>query len=235
MKIPEEIIALLNRAKEFFSELKEEHDRCIESGEITNRVKIITHDVLSKCRQALDLSWRMFWERIYAPNLTNNEREQSRVYFPVTNNPNGISSILGMAKIRDLEISNNQLFNFINDIQEFSNPNNSWLSDLRNLDNIAKHMKLINQNRQDFIFHDVKSNFVNISWMESSKKSGHPKMLDSVIDPQTKRVRPNLDLIHDVEQIPRLMIEENKEDLLIYCWEVREKVSNLLKEFFQLI
>ena len=235
MKIPEEIIALLDRAKEFSLELKEEHDNCIESGKITNRIKIITHDVLSKCRQALDLSWKIFWERDYAPNLSNNEREQSKVYFPISKSPNGISSILGMAKIRDLEIRNNQLFNFINDIQKFSNPDNNWLLDLRNLDNTAKHIKLISQRQQELIFHDVKSNLTHISWMESSKKSGYPKMLDPVIDPQTKRVRSNLGLIHDIEQIPRLMIEENREDLLIYCWEVREKVSNLLKEFFQLI
>ena len=48
MKVPSKIIAMFDRSKELYDELMEEYKKCIETNEISNKARIITHEVLEK-------------------------------------------------------------------------------------------------------------------------------------------------------------------------------------------
>ena len=115
-----EIKSMLDRAGELLDELKDEYESSLKAQKVTDRAKVLTHDVLEKLRHSLDHTMSRVWEKFFAPNLSKEDRESADVYFPIGKNLNVIPSTLGKAKVRNLEKVNKPLCDFLVKKQPFT-------------------------------------------------------------------------------------------------------------------
>ncbi|MCD4784102.1 MAG: hypothetical protein K8T10_09800 [Candidatus Eremiobacteraeota bacterium] len=140
-----EIAGMFDRAEELIRELEDEYTRCKKERDITEKLKNITHELIEKLRHILDHATRVAWEKYIAPKLNKEEKGKARVYFPITNKTEGFKSILGRAKMQNLEKVNKVFYDFLLKQQLFSSSKNKWLIQLANLAAEGKHVEFVPQ------------------------------------------------------------------------------------------
>lgn len=94
------------RAKELYNELNEEYKRCIDANKVSNKAKIITHEILELYRHALDHSIRVYWNKKYYQLYGN-----KNVYFPIGKDINSFQNILKKAKMGKLKSEDPEFIN----------------------------------------------------------------------------------------------------------------------------
>ena len=243
MEVPDEIKSLIERAKELYQELIDEYEKCIKEGIISDKAKIITNDVLTHCRSALDHAMRVYLNIKYSLLYSEEQRERFIVYFPITSTINGFRGKLKSAKMQNLENDDPAVYNFLLNLQIFSNESfrNKWFYQLTKLTGIGKHMRLIQQRREDFEHHTVESPFGRVSWANpivtfnpSNQAGVRTEVLGAPIDPLTQRIIPQPGISETVETIVSFIIENNKMDGLWYLKIIQEQTDKLLRNFFNL-
>jgi len=144
-----EIESQFKRAEELLEELEKEYKTSLHKKIISTRAKNLTHEVLSKLRGTLDHSMRIFFEKNISPTLLPQEEKKARVYFPIVNSDQALASILGRAKMSDLQKSDSKIYNYIKAIQPYINSSYKWLEYLNAYAAEGKHVRLSPQKRID--------------------------------------------------------------------------------------
>jgi len=135
-----DIKSQIKRAKELLRDLEESCNTDLKKKSVSERTKNLTQEVLTKMRHVLDQSMRRFFEKIIAPDLSPNEKDKVKVYFPIAGDRAGLKSTLGRAKMANLETSHPNVFNFLESVQPY-NDDYAWLNDFSKFAN-EKHIRL---------------------------------------------------------------------------------------------
>jgi hypothetical protein len=237
MDVPNDICALFERSKEHLSEIVQEYGICIERGIITPRAKIITHQALSLCRNALDHAMRFFWNQKWYSRLTEGEKNNfNLVYFPVARSQGGFDRKLENNKMEDLLIYEPTIYSFLFDCQAFNNDYYVWLQQLNSLAGKGKHEHLIEQKRKDYTHYTLEfAPEGKLIWRVSTTKVDPNNLAQTRKEYLGSEELPeNFGLKETVMQRSSFTISEIKQEALIFCQKVQLKTIELVKEFFQL-
>jgi hypothetical protein len=108
----QDIQSQLDRAKELLQELESTCNIDLQAKEVSGKTKNLTQEVLLKIKHLLDQSIYKFFEKHYLPNLTEADKKSAKVYFPVVSKKEDLKSVLGRAKMGDLETSHQDFYKF---------------------------------------------------------------------------------------------------------------------------
>ncbi len=231
------IKSLLDRTEELLNDLEMEYNECLSSKKVSERAIVITHEVLEKLRNILDLSMRKFWEKFISPLLTTKERQKARFYFPITDK--GLDSFhqsLRNGKMEDLITLNPQIYTFLLGLQPFKSSKNKWLLDLREIANKGKHINLIPQTRIETRRVNVSgSSGGSVSWDPTSIRFGSGvRIMGAPVDPKTQRIVPTPGVIEQLQIWVTFLIEGFNLNALGFCKESYQKIRNILEKMFKL-
>ena len=224
----------------------EEYRISIENGVVTLRAKIITHQALSLCRHALDHAMRFYWNKKVYDLLPEEKKERIHlIYFPVSWNEKQFLNKLENNNLKDLEIHDPKIYDFLFNCQYFNNDNYRWLQILNRLAGKGKHEQLIEQKRIYFTHYTLEyAPEGKIIWRVSTTKLDPNNIAKKRYEYIGSEELPeNRGFKETVKQRPAFAImkpkgSEDSEyyeyDAFFYCQEIREKTIELLEEFFQL-
>jgi len=136
----QDIKSQIERAKELLKELEESYNSDLQTKSISEKTKNLTQEVLVKMRHVLDQSMYRFFAKIISPTLSSDVKKNVKIYFPIAQNPAGLKSRLGMGKMAALDVSNPDVYKFLESIQPY-NAKFSWLGDFSKFAN-EKHIRL---------------------------------------------------------------------------------------------
>lgn len=139
----QDIQSQLDRAKELLQELENACNTDLQAKDVSGKTKNLAQEVLLKVRHLLDQSIYKFFEKHYLPNLSETDKKSAKVYFPIVSKKEDLKSVLGMAKMGDLETNHKDVYKFIDSVQPY-NTDYSWLKSLSDLAK-DKHIKLTTQ------------------------------------------------------------------------------------------
>ena len=142
-----DIASQIERAKELFQELENSCNSDLASQKVSDKTKNLTQEVLLKIRHLLDQSIYKFFEKNYLPNLSDSDKKSAKVYFPIVSKKEDLKSVLGRAKMSDLETSHQSFYKFIDSIQPY-NKDYLWLKYLADYSS-EKHIRLTPQTRKE--------------------------------------------------------------------------------------
>lgn len=231
-----ELKSMLDRADELLDELKDEYESSASAQKVTGRAKNLTQEILEKLRHALDHTMSRAWEKFIAPNLSKEDRESARVYFPIGKNPHAIASILGQAKIRNLEKVNKSLYDFLLKKQPFSAKENRWLDLLSKIAGKGKHFRLTSQKSQKVI-HRKRYKPKGLTLI--SKDADIPKIILGIQDtskpvhPKTQTVLPAPDFLEKVEEWTIFVFNGYGVNAFAFCNEAYTKTRALIEEMIK--
>jgi hypothetical protein len=231
-----ELKSMLDRADELIDNLKDEYQKCLNSQTVTERAQNITHEVLEKLRHTLDHAMRRAWDKHVSPNLTEEDRNRARVYFPVVNDLQHFHSTLGRGYMSDLDKNYKSLYDFLLEKQPFSSNDNNWLELLAKIATEGKHIKLAPQKLIETRRIRVSGHGGEVSWDKSSVKFGKGvSILGAPIDPSTQRIVPSPDVIEKEEIWVTFVLDDYGFNALALCKELSQKTRALVKEMVDII
>ena len=237
MKVPSKIIAMFDRSKELYAELMEEYKKCIETNEISNKARIITHEVIEKCRHALDHSIRVYWNKNYSHLYSH-----KNIYFPITQKVEHFKVLLGRQKMWNLVNEDSIMYDFLLNCQVFSDKRYQWLYYLTKLAGQGKHEEFSEQTRKDFDIHTVESYGGIVSWAEDLIRFNPTESKDikiSILGRNYKDFieRSNYDpnITHKIKRSISFRIGNDNRDVITILNEIIRKTCLLIQEFFKLI
>ena len=143
----EDIQSQLDRVKELLQELEKACDNDLQEKNISGKTKNLSQEVLLKVRHLLDQAVYKFFEKHYLPNLSDSDKKSAKVYFPIVSKKENLKSVLGIAKMTNLEIDYPDLYKFLDSVQPY-NIEYSWLKLLSNF-STDKHKKLTPQIKKE--------------------------------------------------------------------------------------
>lgn len=110
---------------------------------VSGRTKNLSQEILLKVRHLLDQSFYKFFEKYYFSNLSDVDKKSAKVYFPIASKRDDLKSVLGRAKMDDIEKIHQNLYKFLDSVQPY-NSDYLWLKQLRDYSN-EKHVRLTPQ------------------------------------------------------------------------------------------
>ena len=228
--------SMLDRANELLDELYDEYESSFKVQKVTDKAKNLTHEILEKLRHALDHTMSRVWEKFFAPSLSKEDRESAHVYFPIGKNLHAIASILGQAKVRNLEKVNKPLYDFLVKKQPFTAKGNQWLELLSKITGKGKHFRLAPQKRIQKI-ESIEVSTVGgakIKWNPSSIRFGEGvKIFGAPIDYRTQRIAPTAFVAEKVEVWISFTFDGYGIDVFGFCDEAYTKTRALVKEMHE--
>lgn len=138
-----DIFAVLDYAAENMEALSQEYLRCAESGVVSGRARVLTHDVLEKCSNALDQIMYATWYSRILPLLQSLPRRGG--YFPAAPDEAAYLTALHQWRCRELGTLDPTFDKLLRDYQAFHRPHSEWIIKLRGFARY-KHMGIIPQN-----------------------------------------------------------------------------------------
>jgi hypothetical protein len=226
-----ELESMLDRADELLKDLEDEYRKCLESQNVTERARNLTHEVLDKLRSVLDHAMARAWRKYVAPNLVEKDRQRARVYFPITSDLASLRSTLGRGYMSDLDKVHKKLYDFLLEKQPFSAQENRWLDLLTKIAGEGKHVQLTPQKRSETRRIRVSGHGGEVSWDTSSVKfGGGVSVLGAPIDPRTQRIVPTPGVTERVEIWVSFICEGYGVNALGFCKEACQKTRALIEE-----
>jgi hypothetical protein len=111
-----DIQSQLDRAKELLQDLGKACNDDLQAKNVSGKTRNLSQEVLLKIRHLLDQSIYKFFEKHYLPNLTEADKKSAKVYFPAVSKKEDLKSVLGRAKMGDLETSHQDFYKFIDSV-----------------------------------------------------------------------------------------------------------------------
>lgn len=139
----QDIQSQLDRAKELLQELKDACNTDLLAKDVSGKTKNLSQEVLLKIRHLLDQSIYKFFEKNYLPNLSDKDKKSAKVYFPIVTKKEDLKSVLGRAKMSNLEGNHQNLYKYLESVQPY-NQDYLWLMHLSNYSS-EKHIRLTPQ------------------------------------------------------------------------------------------
>lgn len=229
-----ELESMFARAEELLEELEEEYNNYLHTKKVSRRARNLTHEVLEKLKDALEHTLRKAWEKFIAPNLSDEDKQKARIYFPAENDLNSFRSKLGRAKITDSDETHKNLYDFLLEKQPFSSRDNKWLRLLKEISDEGRHIRLV---RQESIVNPritVSRPGGNRVSYDLSKvrfgSRGKVKIFGAEVEPQTQRIIPTPGVTEKVEILVSFDLEGYGVNAFGFCKEACQKARNLVEE-----
>lgn len=226
-----DIQSQLDRAKELLQDLNTALNADLQAQEVSGKTKNLVQEVLLKIKHLLDQVMYKFYQKYYWPHLSGDQRKAAKVYFPTVPKKADLKSVLGMAKMGDLELKNPRFYNFLDSVQPY-NQDYSWLKLLSDYAN-EKHMGLAPQTKKEssrIIVSDKKGEEI-LSWTAEDVAFGPGDILINgvPIDPKTKMPVPNDLLETKIERWVAFLFENSDINVLWLCKKSVEDGENIIK------
>lgn len=138
-----DIESQLDRAKKLLRDLEISCNNDLQNKKVSEETKNLCPEVLLKIRRLLDQTMYKYYEKNYLQKLPETDKKSAKVYFPIVSKKENLKSILGQAKMSNLDKSNPDFYQYLESIQPY-NKEYSWLSHLRDFSNEA-HIQLTPQ------------------------------------------------------------------------------------------
>ncbi len=129
------------------NELEVEYNKALDTEEVTDRAINLTHEILLKLRAILDQVMYKYFEQKIASNLTDEEKQKARVYFPIVKSDQSLKSTLERGKLSKIDVEEPEIYNFIRSVQPYVSSHNRWLELLSMYAVEGKHIRLTPQKR----------------------------------------------------------------------------------------
>lgn len=128
------------RTVELVRDLAGEYENSVGSNVVPPRIQQLTHEIPVKLRHILDRSAHIYWGQKIVPDLRQ-DKTKTKVYFPIEKKMRSFKSKLVMWGCKDFSTVHKGLYQYLLELQPFTNPQNQWLAILREIYN-ASHCDL---------------------------------------------------------------------------------------------
>lgn len=231
-----ELESMLDRADELFRDLEDEYEKCLQTQNVTARVKNLTHEVLEKLKNALDHTMRRAWRRYIAPSLLERDRKRALVYFPIASDLHSFHSRLGRTSKGNVDKVHKNLYDFLLKKQPFSSEDNQWLDLLNKIAAEGKHVRLTPQKRTETKRIKVSGPGGSVSWDPSLVKYGAGvSIIGAPVDPRTQRIIPTPGVTEQVEMWVSFIFDDYGVNALGFCKEACQKTRALIEEMVNVL
>lgn len=223
----------LDRAKELLQALEKACDGDLRAKDVSGKTKNLSQEVLLKVRHLLDQSIYKFFEKHYLSNLSDTGKKSAKVYFPIVSKNDDLKSVLGRAKMGDLEASHQDFYKFIDSVQPY-NKDYLWLKYLANYAS-EKHIRLTPQTKTETKRITVSRGGGSVSWGSGVTFGGGVSVMDVPIDPATQMPVPNNVAETKVENWVSFLFEDSNVNVLWLCKKSVEDGEKIVKKVLEFV
>lgn len=229
----QDIQSQLDRAKELLQALEKACDDDLQTKNVSGKTKNLSQEVLLKVRHLLDQSIYKFFEKHYLPNLSEADKKSAKVYFPTVSKSDDLKSVLGRAKMGDLETKHQDFYKFIDSVQPY-NQDYLWLKYLANYAS-EKHIRLTPQTKMETKRVTVTRGGGSVSWGSGVTFGGGVSVMGVPIDPATQLPVPNNIAETKVENWVSFLFEGSDINVLGLCKKSVEDGEKIIKKVLEFV
>jgi len=229
----QDIQSQLDRAKELLQDLEKACNNDLQAKDVSGETKNLSQEVLLKVKHLLDQAIYKFFEKHYLPNLSEADKKSAKVYFPIVSKKEDLKSVLGRAKMSDLENNHQDFFKFIDSIQPY-NQNYSWLKHLANYAS-EKHIRLTPQTKTETKRVTVSRGGGSVSWGPGVTFGSGVSVMGVPIDPATQMPVPNNIAETKVENWVSFLFEGGDVNVLWLCEKSVEEGEKIIKKILEFV
>ncbi len=229
----QDIQSQLDRAKELLKELETACNNDLQAKDVSGKTKNLSQEVLLKIRHLLDQSIYKFFEKYYFSNLSEANKKSAKVYFPIVSKKENLKSVLGRAKMSDLETSHQKFYEFISSVQPY-NQEYFWLKHLADFAN-DKHIKLTPQIKTEIKRVTVSRGDGSVSWDPCVTFGSGVSIMGVPIDPATQMPVPNNVAETKVENWVSFLFKDSDVNVLWLCKKSVEDGEKIIKKILEFV
>jgi len=229
----QDIKSQLDRAKELLQDLKEACNNDLRSKEVSAKTRNLSQEVLLKIKHLLDQSIHNFFEKHYLSNLSNADKNSARVYFPILSKKENLRSVLGRAKMTNLETDYRDFYNFVDSVQPY-NKNYEWLLHLANYAS-EKHIRLTPQIKTETKRVTISRGSGSVSWGQGVTFGSGVSVMSVPIDPITQMPVPNNIAETKIENWISFLFEGSDINVLWLCEKSVKDGEKIVKRIFDFV
>ena len=227
----QDIQSQLDRAKELLQELENACKNDLQAKNVSGKTKNLTQEVLLKIRHLLDQAIYKFFERHYLSDLSDSDKRSARIYFPIVSKREDLKSILGRAKMSDLEMKYCNFYQFLDSIQPY-NQDYSWLRHLADYSS-EKHIRLTPQTKTETRKVTVSRDGGSVSWTPGVTFGKGVSIMGVPIDPSTQLPVSN-DLVETkIENWISFLFEGSNVNVLWLCKKSVEHGEGIIQKILE--
>ncbi len=231
-KIYGNIEATLTRTNEVRAELLKEYQSSLAQKKVTDRATQLTHEICDLLNSALDRIARRYWEKHVSPQLAEEERKKSAIYFPIAADKNGFDSTLGRWQWNRVRNDNQPVYDYMLANQPFNSAKNKWLSVVKDLAVQGKHIDLIPQKRTEERRIAVENaSGAKVSWNPDAVRFGAGvRIAGAPVDPATQRIVPTPGVTEKIETWVSFLIDGHGVNAAGFCEEACRETRRIVQE-----
>jgi len=229
----QDIQSQLDRAKELLQDLEKACNDDLQAKNVSGKTKNLSQEVLLKIKHLLDQSIYKFFEKYYFPNLSEVDKKTVKVYFPIVSKKDDLKSVLGRAKMGDLEINYRDFYQFIDSVQPY-NQDYLWLKHLANFAS-EKHIRLTPQIKTETRRVTVSRGGGSVSWGQGVTFGGGVSVMGVPINPKTQMPVPNNVAETKVENWISFLLEGSDINVLGLCKKSVEDGEKIIKKVLEFV
>jgi len=233
MIMDQDIQSQLDRAKELLQALEKACDDDLRAKDVSGKTKNLSQEVLLKVRHLLDQTIYKFFEKHYLSSLSDTDKKSAKVYFPIVSKNDDLKSVLGRAKMGDLETSHQDFYKLIDSVQPY-NQDYLWLKYLANYAS-EKHIRLTPQTKAETKRVTVSRGGGSVSWGPGVTFGGGVSVMGVPIDPATQMPVPNNITETKVENWVSFLFEGSDVNVLWLCKKSVEDGENIVKRVLEFV
>jgi len=222
-----DIRSQIDRAKELFGELEKACNADLLAKNVSDKTRNLSQEVLLKVRHLLDQVTYKFFEKRYLSKLSAEDQKSARVYFPMVMKKEDLKSVLGRAKMSDLETIHPDFYNFLNSVQPY-NTNYAWLKQFADLC-AEKHIRLSPQVKNEAKRVTVSRGSGTVSWGPGVTFGRGVSVMGVPIDPSTQLPIPNNVVETKIETWVSFLYEGTSVNVLWLCKKAIEDGESIAK------
>lgn len=227
----------IDRAKELLNELEQEMEKNISTNEVPPRILNLTQETLTKIILLLDKAMYEFFKKNYREKLSEKERKEARIYFPIASKREDISNLLARGKMQNLEKHYPHFFNLIESLQPY-HPGNEWLKHLKDI-TPERHSRLTPQTRHEIkqvtISNEHGTAVFQNAYFHASGAGAGVTVLGTPIDLKTQLPVPDGKVKTEVKNLVSFVFEGSTIDALWLCRKSVKEGEKIVKKILDVI
>lgn len=207
--------SMITRAEKLLIELENIYKNDLNRKYISDEALNVTHEVIEKCSNILDIIMTLVFEQNIKPHLDQVPKKGG--YFPIANDEHSYKSCLGKWNATNLDVISPETDRKLRSLQPFVHCKNKIFSRIRQLAN-KKHTGLVPQIRKEQSRVTVSQPSVgSVSWGPGVTFGNGVSVMGIPIDPRTQRPVHNIGAEVTVETWVSFHFSEGDEDALAFC------------------
>ncbi len=227
----QDIRSQLDRAKELLQELERACNNELQTKNVSGKTKNLSQEVLLKIRHLLDQAIYKFFKKHYLNNLSDSDKKSARVYFPIVSKREDLKSVLGRAKMSNIETKYRNFYQFLDSIQPY-NKNYLWLKYLAKYSS-EKHIRLTPQTKTETKRVTVSCGNSSISWGPGVTFGKGVSVMGVPIDPTTQMPIPNNVAETKVENWVSFLFKDSNVNVLWLCKKSVEEGEKIIQKILE--